>query len=185
MALTISLSVVPTGAKTRVVGFFARIVNTTADQQKVLPVIFPLLQHGHHRPIKEPGPFGALAHGDPLPILGVKRECFGLSHRHAFAALAGLYPHGFIAGYCQPVEVLVRFQPGTQLPITAVDRYPQRPRQKGSWLATNAQSSAGPVRIWSESAPPRESLLLDSVPDQEASAKGDRVRGPPVCGLWS
>ncbi len=93
--------------KDEVIGFHARIVKATADQQEVLSIIFPLMQHGHHRPIKEPRPFGALTHRDPLPILGLKRECLG--HRRAFAAFAGLYPHRFIAGHCQPVEVLVRF----------------------------------------------------------------------------
>src|SRR6266536_2032582 len=86
-------------SKDEVVGFFARVIHATTNQQKVLPIILPSMQHGHHGPIKASWSFGAMAHRDPLPILGLKRVCLGLSHGHAFAAFGGLYPHRFVTGH--------------------------------------------------------------------------------------
>src|SRR6266851_5991105 len=107
--------------KDEVIRLVLRIVQRATDEQKVLPVIFTSMQHGHDCPIKEPRSFGAVAHRDPLPILGVKQKRLGLGHRHPFATLARLYFHRFRAGNGQDVGVMMGFQPGTQIPIPAVD----------------------------------------------------------------
>src|SRR6266478_5596174 len=79
--------------KDEVIGFLLLIVKAATDEQKVLPILFPPVQHGHDCPIELPWPFGSVTHRESLPILGVKRERLGLGHRHAFATLWSLYPH--------------------------------------------------------------------------------------------
>jgi len=116
--------------KDEVVGFFARIVETTANQQEVSSIILPPMEHGHQRPIEPSWSLGAVTHRDPLPIIGVKRECLGLGHRHAFAALCGRYPHGFIAGNGQHVGVLMRFQPEAEVQIPSIDGISDHPGKR-------------------------------------------------------
>lgn len=59
-------------SKDEVVGFLARIVQTTTDEQKVLLIIFTPMQHRLHCPIEESWPFRAVAHRKSLPIACVK-----------------------------------------------------------------------------------------------------------------
>src|SRR6266498_700008 len=100
----------------------------------MVSIIFPSVQHGHHRPVEKPWSFGAMAHREPLPILGLKRTRLGLLHRHAFATLRRLYPHRLIAGHCQPVEVLMRFQKGSQCSVATVDGISHHPGKRNSCL---------------------------------------------------
>src|SRR5207248_3524517 len=53
----------------KVVGLLARIVHTSADQQKVSTIIGAPMQHRHHGPIEQSWPLGPLTHRKPLPIL--------------------------------------------------------------------------------------------------------------------
>jgi site-specific DNA recombinase len=113
--------------KHEVICFLLRIVKTATDEQKVSSIVLPLMQDRHDRPIKQSRSFGAFAHTEPLPIVGVKHKGFGLSHRHPFATIGSLYPHRLITCHRQDVGVLMRFQPGAQIqvpPIHAIGDHP-------------------------------------------------------------
>jgi hypothetical protein len=85
IALTISGSVVPLGAKTRVVRFLVGIGEAATNEHPMVPIIFPSMQHRYASPVKKSGTLGSFAHREALPIMRVKPEGFHFTDLHPSA----------------------------------------------------------------------------------------------------
>src|SRR5260221_11130377 len=56
----------------QIIGLFARIVEATTDDEPVASIYGPMKNLRQDGPIKEPFAFGALTHGESLPVLGTQ-----------------------------------------------------------------------------------------------------------------
>src|SRR5258708_4262263 len=84
--------------KNEVVRFLVGISQAATNEQPMAPIIFPSMQHGHIRPVEEPGAFASLTHREALPIVGSKQEHFHLCCFHPPATpIRSHYPDWFIA----------------------------------------------------------------------------------------
>ncbi len=106
----------------------APIGEIAAQKQPMASIRFPLVQHGHTRPVKEPGAFGALAHREALPILLMQQESFHFADCHPSAlSVSSQDPNRFSAGHGQHIGIAMRFQPGAQVQVAPVDRIGHHP----------------------------------------------------------
>ena len=62
-----------------VVCLLKRISGATTNEQPMASIIFPSVQHGHDRPVKESRTFAALAHREALPVPIMKHKPFDQS----------------------------------------------------------------------------------------------------------
>jgi hypothetical protein len=114
--------------KDEVIALLLRVGDGTTDEQEVVSIIFPLVQDRDGCPVKEPGAFGPLTHRKALPVLLMQHERFHVAHFHAAAlSVRGHDPNGFIAGHGQHRVIRMRFQPGPQIQVAAIDRISHDP----------------------------------------------------------
>jgi hypothetical protein len=162
-------------SKNKVVALFAWVGYTAADEQEVPSIIFPPMQHGSDRPVEEPGAFAAFAHRKALPIAIREYERLDQCRFFPPAAMRCLEGNRLIAGHSQHIGELMVFQPGAQVQVAAIDRYPLPPNQWGSFPSRSARSSLSPVLASSGSGPTRGCWRLDTDPGPHTSPRADRV----------
>src|SRR5512135_244637 len=153
--------------KNEVVRFLVGIGEAAADEHPMASIIFPPMQHGYSRPVKQSGTLGAFTHREALPIKGSKPEGFYFTDLHASAlTIKRQYSHRLITGNDQHIRVLMGFQPRTQIQIAAIDRISHHPGNGDSslpeafdhldcqfWLRLEAH------RFWNTSSAPAIAIL--------------------------
>ena len=121
--------------KDEVVGDLCWAVKTTTQEEPMPSILLPAMQDGHGRPVKEPGPFGALTHREALPVGLLQQQSGHLAHFHAAPdSVRGQDAHGFIAGHGQHIGIPLPFQPGAQVEIGTIDRIGHHPANGGAGL---------------------------------------------------
>src|SRR5437667_12802380 len=84
-------------SKDEVVGFLSWIAEAATHEQPVAPILFPLVQDGDARPVKESGTLGPLTHREALPILLMRHEGCHFARFHSPVLSVRRYdPNGFI-----------------------------------------------------------------------------------------
>jgi hypothetical protein len=110
-------------SKDEVVGLLLRIGGTPTHEQPMASIIFPAMQYGDARPVKEPGSFAALTHRQALPVRVRQQQGRHVADLHpSHAAIGNDQDDRFITGYGSHVGILMVFQPGSQFQVTAIDR---------------------------------------------------------------
>lgn len=95
-------------------GALHRLLQAATHQHPMGAIVVPPRQDRHESPIEEPGAFGSLIHGDPLPVLRGKQAFFSLCYFSLSAPPVGSQDtHWFIARDSQDVAVVLMLAPGS------------------------------------------------------------------------
>ncbi len=124
----------PRRCEDQVIGLFVRVVEATADHQPVASIRRAALDLRHSGPIKEPFPFGSLAHREPLPVLGAQLLLLDACHLgKPVSPVGGLNADHFIGRDRQREGEPLFFQPEPQVGAVPVDGIGHHPtdRQRG------------------------------------------------------
>src|SRR6266568_2243710 len=107
-------------AEDQVIGLLWWVRWDAANEQPMLPVIFPAIQDGQTRPLEKQRSFCARLHTEAPPLLLVDEPLLGLRHRKQSASLSRHDPKLLGRGDRQGKPVPVVFQPGAQVQIVAI-----------------------------------------------------------------
>src|SRR5262249_37043980 len=127
----------------KIVALLLRIGEASTNEQKVAPIVFPLVQHRDQGPIEKARALGANAHRNagPLSLIGQK----GLDEGRLFssASLRRLEGYRLITGNGQHVVEALRIQPVAQVQVGSVHRISNHPLEGDSCPASPFDHSPG------------------------------------------